>query len=270
MPTPKRVSQIKSQLLRPALTSHFEVQIPIPSDLRGQLGTQQDTLNLSCCEATLPGSSLATLETNNDYTGVTEKHAYRRMFDGQIDFTFYVDAVNYLPIKFFESWIRYAMNENTAEARNKNYNYRVKYPDSYITDQGLIVRKFERDYRSQLTYEFIRSFPLSISSMPVSYEASSLLKCTVTMNYIRYVINEITGAQTSQPTTNPILSPIEQAQFNNVPDYFLNPEFGVSTTTGGVSSEVARASGNTIDRRVEAGLPYVGRNVGPGERFAGI
>ena len=234
MPTPKRVSQIKSQLLRPALTSHFEVQIPIPSDLRGQLGTQQDTLNLSCCEATLPGSSLATLETNNDYTGVTEKHAYRRMFDGQIDFTFYVDAVNYLPIKFFESWIRYAMNENTNEARAKNYNYRVKYPDSYITDQGLIVRKFERDYRSQLTYEFIRSFPLSISSMPVSYEASSLLKCTVTMNYIRYIINEISGAQTSQPNTNPILSPIEQAQFNNVPDYFLNPEFGVSTTTGGV------------------------------------
>ena len=211
MPAPKRVSQIKSQLLRPALTSHFEVEIPVPPDLRGQLGTQQDTLNLSCCEATLPGSSLATLETNNDYTGVTEKHAYRKMYDSQIDFTFYVDAVNYLPIKFFESWIRYAMNENNDEAIAKNYNYRVKYPDSYITDQGLIVRKFERDYRSQLTYEFIRSFPLSISSMSVSYEASSLLKCTVTMNYVRYIIKEAPGVKTSQP--NP--TPTQQAQSNS-------------------------------------------------------
>jgi len=248
MPTPKRVSQIKSQLLRPALTSHFEVQIPIPSDLRGQLGTQQDTLNLSCCEATLPGSSLATLETNNDYTGVTEKHAYRRMFDGQIDFTFYVDAVNYLPIKFFESWIRYAMNENTNEARAKNYNYRVKYPDDYITDQGLIVRKFERDYRSQLTYEFIRSFPLSISSMPVSYEASSLLKCTVTMNYIRYIINEISGAQSGAQTTQPtpLFTPIEQAQFNASDLTLPGFEGRELLTAGGVSKEVANSSGNKI------------------------
>lgn len=216
MPAPKRVSQIKSQLLRPALTSHFEVEIPIPPDLRGVLGSQQDTLNLSCCDATLPGSKLATLETNNDYTGVTEKHAYRRMYDGQIDFTFYVDALNYLPIKFFESWIQYTVNENTDEAKAKNYNYRVKYPNSYIQDQGLIVRKFERDYQSQLTYEFIRSFPLSISSMSVSYETSSLLKCTVMMSYIRYVINEIAGAQTTQP------SPTQQAQSNFLTQQFFN------------------------------------------------
>ena len=36
------------------------------------------------------------MDINNDRTGVTEKHAYRRMFDDRIDFTFYVDASNYL------------------------------------------------------------------------------------------------------------------------------------------------------------------------------
>ena len=67
---------------------------------------------MSCCEASLPGSQLATLENNNDRTGVTEKHAYRRQFDDRIDLTFYVDAENYTAIRFFEGWISYIMNED--------------------------------------------------------------------------------------------------------------------------------------------------------------
>ena len=37
-----------------------------------------------------------------------------------------------------------------------------------------------------LTYTFIDAFPRAISSMPVSYEASDLLKCTVSFSYTRY------------------------------------------------------------------------------------
>ena len=37
-----------------------------------------------------------------------------------------------------------------------------------------------------LTYNFVNAFPLSITSMPVSYDTSSLLKCTVSFSYIRY------------------------------------------------------------------------------------
>ena len=191
MPTPKSVSQIKSQLLSPALTSHFEVEIGIPGDLQSVIGIQQDTLNLMCAETSLPGSQLTTLELTNDRTGVTEKHAYRRMFDGKLDLTFYVDAKNYLPIKFFETWIQYIMNEDSSRTIRKDYAYRVKYPDEYMSDQGLIVRKFEKDYVGFLEYEFIRSFPLSINSMPVSYDSSQLLKCTVSMSYIRYILKGI-------------------------------------------------------------------------------
>ena len=39
-----------------------------------------------------------------------------------------------------------------------------------------------------LEYEFYRSFPIAMNSMPVSYEAANLLKCTVSMNYIRYTV----------------------------------------------------------------------------------
>lgn len=277
MPKPRSLSDIKSKLLRPALSSHFEVEIGIPAALGNILGVQQDKLNLMCSEATLPGSQLTTLELNNDRTGVTEKHAYRRMFDDRIDLTFYVDAESYLPIRFFEMWMRYIVNEDAADQNPdaKNYFYRIRYPDEYMSDQGLIVRKFERDYSSELTYQFIRSFPLSVSSMPVSYESSSLLKCTVSMSYIRYIVQNLPLRVPEQPRT-----PLDQAKFNAGENFQTGVQSELSGTgllsTGGISQRIANASGNSVlegdeiigainvnQRPIEAGLPYVGRNIGP-------
>jgi len=187
----KSVDDVKANLLRPSLTSYFAVQIALPngkikSKLDEVLGANQGQLNLLCTDTSLPGSQLTTMDINNDRTGVTEKHAYRRMFDDRIDFTFYVDASNYLPIRFFETWMKGIVNED-EKSKNINYNYRPTYPDEYTADQGLKIFKFERDYQQFMTYEFIRSFPLSISSMPVSYSGNDLLKCTVSMSYIRYI-----------------------------------------------------------------------------------
>jgi len=143
---------------------------------------------LSCSEASLPGSSLATHEINNDFTGVTERHAYRRQYDDRADFTFYVD-LEYRIIDFFENWMSYIVGEDEIdEQRNPNYSYRVNFPNNYKTD-ALYITKFERDYLGrQFTYQFINAYPISINSMPVSYEASQLLKCTVSFTYSRYVI----------------------------------------------------------------------------------
>ena len=188
----KSVDDVRANLLRPSLTSYFAVQIALPngkikSKLEEVLGADQGQLNLLCTDTSLPGSQLTTMDINNDRTGVTEKHAYRRMFDDRIDFTFYVDASNYLPIRFFETWMKGIMMEDEGDSTSKNYNYRPTYPDEYTADQGLKIFKFERDYKQFMTYEFIRSFPLSISSMPVSYSGNDLLKCTVSMSYIRYI-----------------------------------------------------------------------------------
>ena len=232
MPTKRSVADIKSSLLRPALSSVFEVEVGLPRSslgtrLRGLLGPEQRKLNLMCSDAVLPGSSLATTEMSNDYTGVTERHAYRRIYDETIDLTFYVDAVNYLPIKFFEEWISSIVNEDQQEAKNPNYFYRVLYPDDYVAT-GLKVIKFERDYHDQysevrhthhrrvrqgsgakIEYEFIRSFPRSITSMPVSYDGSALLKCSVQMTYIRYVMSSVRGA------SGDAYNPFQQAQYNS-------------------------------------------------------
>jgi hypothetical protein len=208
MPTARNIADIKSNLLRPALTSHFEVQIPIPPSLTeeylkanglpGYRGSnKQGQLNLMCSEATLPGSSLATFDINDNFHGVTERRAYRRIYDDRIDLTFYVDVENYIPIRFFETWMKSIVGESVTESGGRpgsklpNYFYRNNYPEGRggYTADGLKVMKFERDYNKKiLEYEFIKSFPISITSMPVSYDSSSLLKCTVSMTYIRYVL----------------------------------------------------------------------------------
>jgi hypothetical protein len=245
MPTKRTVATIKANLLRPALTSYFEVQIPKISARNNEFDVflknngvilNQDKLNLLCSETSLPGSSLATHEINNDYMGVTERHAYRRLYDDRIDFSFYVDAENYLPIRYFEAWIKWIVNESVAQneggplgAKNPAYFYRMKYPDDYVCDK-LKISKFERDYTGEtLEYEFVRAFPISITSMPISYDAASLLKCTVSFTYLRYIVSRSEGSgdgvlssQREVKSGDPS-SPASQAEANRVQ---YGPAFG--------------------------------------------
>lgn len=247
MPSAKSIAQIKSALLHPATTSHFEVDVDItklPSNYLQANGVKydKDKLNLLCSEAALPGSSLATLEITNDHTGVTERHAYRRIYDDRIDLTFYVDVENYMPIRLFETWIKFIANESKAvdqsvgaSLNSAEYNYRFKYRDDYAVD-GLRVTKFEKSMMgystgksgNPLSYRFVKAYPISVSSMPIAYDSSSLLKCTVSMTYMRYYIEDMVS---NMPTENYNLSPIEQAQWN-APNYLLNPQFGVQGPQG--------------------------------------
>ena len=210
MPTVRNIAAIKANLLHPALTSHFEVKIPLPVELTkpsngggSSLLTQngvnynQDKLNLLCSDAILPGSQLATHSINGDFHGTTHKHAYRRQFDDRIDLSFYVDAENYMPIRIFETWIKYISGEqksSTPNVTDKEYFYRMNYPDLYICNQGFEVIKFERTGNGivynggKMTYQFVDVFPIAVNSMSVSYDASSLLKCTVAFSYVRYFI----------------------------------------------------------------------------------
>ena len=91
----KVLSDLKASILNPALTSHFQCWFYPPSAVRSLLpaGEVQDDRmwSLSCAEAALPGTSIATNELVNDFTGITERHAYRRQYDTTSSFTFYVD-----------------------------------------------------------------------------------------------------------------------------------------------------------------------------------
>jgi hypothetical protein len=247
-PSPSRKSAattIKEKLLRPALTSHFECTFTPPRSvidwIRNNREFNYDDINnrelitLSCSEASLPGSSLATNELVDDHHGVAERHAYRRQYDDRADFTFYVDAPRnegdkgYKVLWFFEQWIGYIAAEEYAEGLDDaNYFYRFRLPETYRND--IYITKFERDYdlslsdyarkgfsnessREYLEYKFLEAYPISINSMPVSYDNSQLLKCTVSFTYTRYIPRRKRVSITTrdfdslrvQPSASPVL-----------------------------------------------------------------
>ena len=201
-PQRKSISQVKAQLLNPATTSHFQVSVsfqnPRFDKFKSEIGLNLDQgrLNILCSDAALPGSRFLTSEINNNLPGVRERHVYRRSYDDQINLTFYCDADQYLPIRFFEAWMNFIAGTSISEnVANQKYSYRVKFPDQYQKDSSLEITKFEKNLDSRrkvrpLTYKFVNCFPLAINTMPVSYDASNLLKCTVGMAYSRYFIEK--------------------------------------------------------------------------------
>ena len=254
-PRSRTLAEVKAKLLNPATTSHFQVTIGQPSGnfrtFLSQVGAfnDQDRLNLLCSDASLPGSQFATAEITNDFTGVTERHVHRRMYDQKTDLTFYTDADQYLPIRYFEAWMNYITNETTSgssqgKVSDPNFFYRMKYPNQY--KGTLEITKFEKNLNSNqsakpLSYSFVNVFPLSINSIPVSYESSALLKVTVGFTYSRYYLDQGRGGIAG------FLDPIKQSLFN-----------GEAFTPGGISNVVARAAGNsvgnTIQQRLGGGL----------------
>ena len=111
-----KVSDLKSRILHVAQTSVYQVKLQPPDPVIKFLKSPGRDLNyesdegtnieLMCSETNLPGSSLATHDVTNDYPGVTEKMAYRRIFDDTIDFTFMVDR-DYSVIEFLDGGMTY-------------------------------------------------------------------------------------------------------------------------------------------------------------------
>ena len=79
----------------------------------------------------------------------------------------------------------------------------------------------------QLTYGFVNVFPLAISSMPVSYDASDLLKCNVSFAYSRYYMEPSQSSSIQE-----FFNPLRQSIFNAKA---FNP--------GGIPDLVAKAAG---------------------------
>lgn len=194
-PTPFSVSQLKSRVLDLAQTSIYTVRLGQPPGL-GVLGefenvSGEDIFNmeLSCNATNLPGSALATHDVTNDYPGVRERFAYRRIYDDTIDFTFYVDK-EYKVVEYLDSWMKLVTGQGTTfssdDYLDSSKYYRMNYPSAYRSD-GLYITKFEKDTSSSMTYQFIGAFPINLSAMPVSYDASEILKCSVSYAYTRYI-----------------------------------------------------------------------------------
>ena len=201
------VSKIKSRLLNVAQSSLYRLTLSVPQAVRNTVpldNIDYDNISLLCSEATLPGSSLTTHDVTNDYHGVTEKMAYRRMYDETVGLTFYVDR-DYKVIQLIEGWMDYITGIDDKQTYKKPYaSYRMAYPSSY--KENMFLTKFEKDQftrdfsetrggsrttsRTVLDYTFVNAFPLSLTAIPVSYDGSEVLKCSASFNFIRYVMEK--------------------------------------------------------------------------------
>lgn len=223
------ISDIKSRLLNLSQTSLYRLTLPVPSEVsafisqRGVYPIDVNEISLLCSEANLPGSTLATHDVTNDYHGVSEKMAYRRLYDENADMTFYVDR-EYKVIEFFESWIDYISGVGSVFTRQEFQGPYVHHRMAYANDYkgNFYLTKFERDHHFNgstrtLDYTFVHGFPISITAMPVSYDESQILKCNVSFSFIRYTVSRgfdpVSKIPEPVPTTPPGIPepPIENA-----------------------------------------------------------
>ena len=212
-PRPYKTSELKTRITHLAQTSVYQLKIQPPTGLFSLLretGRDLDynrageNIELLCDSAVLPGSSFATHEPTNDYAGVTERMAYRRMYDGTLDLSFMVDR-NYNVIGMLDGWLDFISGVGITGSRqsykSRHVNYRMTYPEQYRTE--LYLTKFEKDVSypddfgdiiegvldppKQLLYTFVGAFPTSVTSTPVSYGPSDVLRVNVSFSYMRYV-----------------------------------------------------------------------------------
>tara|TARA_B100001989_G_scaffold12341_1_gene7749 strand:- start:783 stop:1649 length:867 start_codon:yes stop_codon:yes gene_type:complete len=152
-----------------------------------------EDLGLYASEAVLPGSSFADVEVSGDRQGITERMPFKRIYD-DVTLTFMVDR-EYKVLKYFEAWMQ-LINPLHGQTGGKadNQIMTLNYPKDYKCTMSVV--KFNKDYfrkgGAYVYYCFIRSWPLSISSVPVNYESGSILKLNVTFRYERYVMENVT------------------------------------------------------------------------------
>jgi len=151
-------------------------------------------IGMYCNEASLPGNSFATTEMTTDFPGVSQKFPYRKIYN-DLQLTFYVDS-SYKVIRFFESWMSYIASpygngSAIHEENGQRGSFRFNYPSAYKCN--FYIAKFNKDegLYDKISYRFINAFPIDITSMPVSYDSSDILKCSVSFSYDRYVFDRV-------------------------------------------------------------------------------
>lgn len=197
-----------------AQTSQFRAvlqvnTLPFTQNYNPQGGRYYDDLSILCTNASLPGSSFSTTENLQDYYGINQTFAYRRDFD-DLNLEFFVPT-SYDTIKFFEQWMDFISGPgqtysvvNNGSPKNTNSFYRFQYPKSYKCT--IDIHKFNKDYdtnKEDILYTFVNAYPTSIASIPVSYEASSLLKVSVTFKYDRYFVNRASNSVQTDNASSP-------------------------------------------------------------------
>lgn len=199
--------EIKSFLGSLARPNFYMMDMALPpGDIRTFLTSRgvdrnfmEEGIGLMCNTATVPGVSLATMESYNR-SGVKENFAHFQQYD-TLNLEFYVDN-SYRTLKYFESWIDYiggnSLNRDDGRA---SYSRELRYPDEYKSNTCKLY-KFENDIdslsdnrariKSYKEYSFVGLYPRSISPSPLGYgQRSDIMKLSVVLGYDRHIAGSI-------------------------------------------------------------------------------
>ena len=194
------INDIRSRFQTVALDNKYQVFIEPNLNVynaAAQAGISRrfvdEDLGLYVSEAVLPGSSFADVEVSGDRQGITERMPFKRIYD-DVTFTFMVDR-DYKVVKFFEAWVQF-INPLHGDTDGKAHDQvmTLSYPKDYKCTMS--IAKFNKDSfrsgRGYVYYCFIRSWPLSVAPVPLSYGAGGMVKLNVTFRYERYVMENVT------------------------------------------------------------------------------
>ena len=202
-----------------------------------------EDLGLYASDAILPGSSFADVEVSGDRQGITERMPFKRIYD-DVTLTFMVDR-EYKVLRYFEAWMQ-LINPLHGQVGGKAHNQvmTLNYPKDYKCTMSVV--KFNKDYFRRgigfVYYCFVRSWPLSISSIPVSYDSGSVLKLNVTFRYERYVMENVTRGMI-------------RSGWKGYSDSF-DPWMGTYTNTSNIPTNDDDTKDKTVVKSSVKGTPY--------------
>lgn len=172
---------------------------------KGQGGPGNTELNkmisLRCENVNLPGVNLASADGPPRFGyGPTQKNPYGVMFN-EMAVTFMVDKDGDIH-KFFYQWLNTIVNFHgkggsslgSSGTINKMKTYEVGYRDSFCTDMQINVYNDNAKVGNTTTLQKVmtitayRAFPMSLPTLPVSWNDGEVMRLTIPFAYTDFEI----------------------------------------------------------------------------------
>lgn len=211
----------QTNLGNPSLSNTYKVSLMLASATAGSAGSNLDTwltsagvfdnyapdrFDFLCAETMLPGTRLDIYQELGSRQGILEAFPKRREYT-DMAMSFYVSS-DYQILRLFQEWINFINPIHTGggtpikgspggypNTSDLNAFHRFRYPVYYKRD--IAVTKFEKNLDESITYVFVGAFPISLNSIPLSYDTAQVMQCQVEFKYDRYFIAQQNKPQQS-------------------------------------------------------------------------
>jgi len=187
---PGNISDFKSQMTTPAMTTQFDVVINLPQAVRSYIlenfedGIDVDRaiegLRFKIEAAELPGRSIAT--SDHKFYGPINKIPYSSTY---IDTTFTViNSLDYAETRVFQLWQDYIVGQHRVNnfhpeaGANFNMNYFREY-----TNGTVIINAYDMSTKKMKSVSLIDAYPLTISPIQMNWGGDNISKSQITMTY---------------------------------------------------------------------------------------